>query len=364
MDEFQTSNGQGHDYDQNHSYGQNSGNQHGFGNELKREKWGGGRTFAKRIKYFIPALLALGFAIFMWTDPYFMSPGYEEIDLIIVFASVLALLFFILLAFTLVKRSEIVIYEEGFTYKRGRRLRSFSYGMMSATYRESGVVGGGWIIGGLIGMLPIFQVHKFNILDHSTSRLIALRHRRTPGYKYMTRELEIAFARYLMRNITMENLHMTNISFGDQLALRQGHLIQIKRKWRKTEETGIPFEYITRITDTDPIILEGPLNAKGKPDTIVNLGDTGRNIEVLRMVVYMVQYHMAHQSMAQPHMQQPHMAQPHAPHPHLPAPHAPYAASYTAQETPSFPAQDMQQDGGALADVPMVDPVADSDISS
>jgi len=270
------------------------GNEHGFGSELLSEAWTGGKVFAKRLKYFIPALLAAGFGLFMAMDPEIWEAGspanYEYFEGMIIVVAICAIvfLFFMILAFALVKRSKIVIYEEGFAYTRGRRTKSMAYSQMDSTFRESGVVGGGFIIGGLIGMLPIFQVHKFTAVSNKGAKPIVMRHRRTPGYNFATRELEQAFARYLLRGISLATLPTTNISFGDQLQLRNGELVHTVKKWRKTTETVIPFSDITSISDTEPVTIEGGLNAKGKRETLVNLGDTGRNIEVLRQIYKMV----------------------------------------------------------------------------
>ncbi|MCL2527138.1 MAG: hypothetical protein FWE42_01875, partial [Defluviitaleaceae bacterium] len=114
---------------------------------------------------------------------------------------------------------------------------------------------------------------------------IVLRHRRTPGYNHTTKELELAFTRHMMKDITTETLPETNISFGDQLQLRDGDLVQTTRKWRKTIETVIPFGSIYRMSDSAPITLDGHPNVKGKSETLVNLGDTGHNIEVLRQII-------------------------------------------------------------------------------
>ncbi|MCL2572357.1 MAG: hypothetical protein FWE11_08125 [Defluviitaleaceae bacterium] len=259
-----------------------------FGNELQREAFTSGQVFGKRIKYYLVVLLAVGFGALMLAGEDALTVYREETIMLVVISAVVAV-FFILLAHVLVKGGELVIYEGGFSYTRGGNTISVPFSQVASTYRESDTVGGGFLVGGLIGMLPIFQVHKFILVKNNGAKQTALRHRRTPGYKFMTRELDMAFTRYLLKDLSINTLASTNISFGDQLQLRNGGLVLTTRKWRKTNETIIPFESIYSMSESEPILLEGHPNEKGKKETLVNLGVAGHNIEVLRQIIKMVQ---------------------------------------------------------------------------
>ena len=273
-----------------------------FGDELHREAFTSGKVFGRRIKYYLLALLGLGFGVLMATAEDAFTYYNDETLLLLAISGAVVVLF-LLIAHLAVKGGEIVIFESGVSFTRGSKTRSIYFGDVASVYRKSGVILDGLVVGGLIGMLPIFQVHKFFLLGKAATPMLTLRHRRVPGWKYMFRELEAAYTKYVMKDISPATIANANITFGDQLQLRGGNLVLTKKKWRQTTESIVPFEAINSINGseivtlggfanenrTNVVTLEGFPNEKGKKEDLVTLGDDGRNTEILRQIVKMMQ---------------------------------------------------------------------------
>jgi len=266
--------------------------QQNFGTELQRERFSSGKIFVKRIKYYVMVLLAAVFAAAIATDPYYAETGSEDLQSIMLFVCLGVALFFLLLSFLLVRPAELVIYEEGFVFTRGRKVTEVGYNQIGSVYRTTDSIFDIFFLFGLVGVLiswlPIFQVRKLHVYGPNGNRVVVLRHRRTPDFKRMTKELEQVFAWYRMRGITAENIAEITISFHEELELKGGQLIHTEKKWRKTESKAIPFESIYQVTETEPVQLLGHPDERGRHDSLVNLGDAGRNVELLRRIVEMM----------------------------------------------------------------------------
>jgi len=101
-----------------------------------------------------------------------------------------------------------------------------------------------------------------------------------------------AFAKYLLKDVTSENLHNLNISFGDHWKLEQGHLVFTKSQ----NPTMIPIDTITTIlaphpkffTERSILKLMGVPDKNGISEELAHINiDTALNISALFAIVKM-----------------------------------------------------------------------------
>jgi len=121
------------------------------------------------------------------------------------------------------------------------------------------------------------------------------------NFRQFYERLDSVFADYLLRDITHENLHQANISFGECLELRNGKLIydDFLEGNDESRTVAMPLKFITGIEffntrerlenySTGVLRVNGPLNDRGEPMDFATIGIGGMlNIQALYRVVEM-----------------------------------------------------------------------------
>jgi hypothetical protein len=262
-----------------------------FGRELLRGATPSGQILKKRLLFIIPALIFLAFGALVLVNPDVFEFSAAEMDTATF--KLLPLLFFaagaifVLIGIFRIKPAQVFIYEKGFAHIGGSKITEVDFGDVKGVANLKSTLK-------YMGELQIAKSkHEVTIVKNDGNKIclgpFTASKLFLPQAEQTADELDMAITKYLLKDVTKENIAKVNISFGDALELTGGQLAY--KAGGKKSVVYIPLDAVKDISFSEYWMeLKGASGEKLASIQITNnLEAKMLNSEAFRHIMRMIQ---------------------------------------------------------------------------
>jgi len=195
----------------------------------------------------------------------------------------------ILLAIVLVKRSEAVIYENGFVFTRGSKVTELNFDNVKGISDWTTSIK-------FYGVISVGSVREVKIVKQDGEKIALtdatgfnLQNYSLPNFDQLADELGAVITKRLLKDVAKEKIGYVNISFGDQLEFTGGQFVYNEDKGRN--KIYIPLSKVIGAEipeDSYWLFLLGPRGQDGKAERLASIrADKALNLGALYRIIEM-----------------------------------------------------------------------------
>jgi len=251
-----------------------------FGKQIMTFTATTGQTLKKRLLFLLPALVFVAAGVFALVSPELLEDSDASMVLLLFFG---AGALFLLMGILFVKPSKAVLYEGGFVLTRGTKVTETGFSDLKGIIDSTTVTK-------LYGAIPLSQT-RLVIIHKKNDEKFGATKATVPSFNQFADELGTAVSKYLLKDVTKDNIEQLSILFGDKLELTGGRFIHDAGKEKGM--VSIPADAVRSAeyigSDGYWIALKGQCDENGKAEELASIrADKALNLESLCRIIEML----------------------------------------------------------------------------
>jgi hypothetical protein len=251
-----------------------------FGKQLLQCTASPAQTIRKRLFFLILGILVIVGSIIALGAPGFLTE--DDGDLRIAFGAFIAIgAFLSLFGLFFIKKAEAALYETGYVLKRGSKVTATAFNDMKGIIDTMTAFSA-------YGIVPVGKSRDVSVVKNDGVPFM-LTKTSVPNFNQFVDELCVTYNKYLLKDLTKENIGQASISFGNKLELSGGQLIF--DAGGSKGKIPIPLGSIQNVRVTEEgywLYIEGAINEKGKAEELAAIrADKAWNLEALYRILDM-----------------------------------------------------------------------------